>query len=1179
MEYRILGPLEVLDGGRPVALGTGRERRLLAALLLSANRVVSTDTLIDVLWHDNLPPRALSALQVYVSKLRRKLERLGATPIRTEHPGYVLRTASDELDAELFEQLVRSAGDESPKARAEKLRAALSLWRGEAVLSGLVPEAFRAEAVHLEELRFVAIEQRMEAELSLGQHHQVLAELESVAREHPLREGLQGTLMTALYRCGRQADALAVYRRTRAALAEELGIDPSKSLQGLEVAILNQAPELSAPATSPVTPAQLLPTSELSTLTFLFTDIEKSTELLASHPKTYTAVLSEHHQIIRSVLATHNGREVVTAGDGFFAVFTSPSACVSAAIEMQRTISSHEWPRGHQLRVRMGIHTGEASEETVGPVGLDVHKAARISAVARGGQVLVSGATTGLLGDALPTGARLRPLGTHRLKDLSRPEMIFQLEAEGLEANFPPLRSLDNPELPNNLPVQASSFIGRQHELDELRSVVSQSRLVTLIGAGGVGKTRLALQAAAELLDGSGEGVWFVDLAPISDPELVPSAVGAVLGVKEEPGRPLSATLLDFLRDRYLLLILDNCEHLVDACAKIVDAVLHTCPNVHILATSREALAIEGERVQRVPSLSLPEVTAAPLSTILEGDAVRLFLNRARERGVELTLSDDNLPAVVALCRRLDGIPLALEMAAARLSSMSLSAIEERLDQRFRLLTGGSRATLPRHQTLRALVDWSFQLLHGSEKAVLCRLSVFVGGFRLEQAEAVGASGRVEEVEVAQLLASLVDKSLVQADAQGTSIRYRLLETIRDFAAEQLAEDRDDTLLVRERHAEIFLRVAEEAAPHLRGDAGLQWRSRLSEEIGNLRAALDFLVSIADAEKALRLAFALDDFWRMEGLYAEGAEELRAALNLEPGGTPSLLRARALASAGELSRQSGDNTVAAELFDAGMSMARVLDDPGLLALLLIRYAEAALRQNDSEQAASLSGEALTHAHRSGDESHIASSLQVRATALSLANPDEARADLKEAFVHAKASGETFREAAILGDWSMLEAASGNLDLSRSYGEQALALVEGRRYATVMPFLQNLSVICLLQRDPVAAARYLTKALAPERYFSKHYFPPCVLSAALCASAVGVSQAAARLHGAADAATEDLGFDWEPFEAGLRATDRDHLSEVLGEGAFAEQYETGHALVATEAVKLAREICSSVAEVR
>ena len=435
--------------------------------------------------------------------------------------------------------------------------------------------------------------------------------------------------------------------------------------------------------------------SAAQTLTFLFTDIEGSTAMLQRLGGSYAEVLAGHHGIIRSGLAAHHGREIDTQGDAFFAVFPGPSACVAAAVEMQRAFAARRWPADYPVRVRMGIHSGEAEQTPVGLVGLEVHRAARIAAVAHGGQIAVSAATAALLSDSLPAGASLRDLGLHRLKDLGRPERIFQLDADGLPTAFPPLASLDNPGLRNNLPAQVSSFIGRDAQLAEVRRLITESRLVTLTGAGGAGKTRLGLQAAAGLLDGSGDGVWFVDLAPLQDGDLVAAAIASVLGIREEPGLPLTGTLVEAVGDRSLLVLLDNCEHLIDACAKLADGLLRGCPNIVLLATTREPLGIDGERVYRVPPMVTP-AEGDGVDAIRSAEAVRLLADRAGQQGVRLGWDRQAAEVAGRICRRLDGIPLAIELAAARLRVMSLTELDARLDQRFSILTGGSRAaTVP----------------------------------------------------------------------------------------------------------------------------------------------------------------------------------------------------------------------------------------------------------------------------------------------------------------------------------------------------------------------------------------------------------------------------------------------------------------------------------------------------
>ena len=633
----------------------------------------------------------------------------------------------------------------------------------------------------------------------------------------------------------------------------------------------------------------------METFTFLFTDIEGSTALLRHlRESLYAQVLADHRSLIRSGLTAHGGREVDTQGDGLFAVFSSPSACLAAVMDMQKALETHTWPGEEHVRVRMGIHTGEASKTATGLVGLDVHRAARVAAVGYGGQVLLSETAAALVRDSLPAGAAFKDLGVHRLKDLGRPERIFQLQAPGLQAEFPPLRSLGNPALLNNLPAQLSTFIGRDRELSEVRALVESSRMVTLTGAGGSGKTRLSLQVAAEMLDGTGDGVWLVELAAVSDPDAVPSAISGALGIAPQPGRAALEALLDALGPQDILIVLDNCEHLIDACAKTADALLRRCPRVHLVATSREPLGITGETIYRVPSLSLPasEGSVAPESS----DAVALFVDRARAQGAGLTVNEETVPVIVSICRRLDGLPLAIELAAARLRSLSLNGLHDRLDQRFRLLTGGSRTALARQQTLRATVDWSHSLLNGPERSLLRRLSVFAETFDLDAAEAVCGFGDIAVFDVAELLGALVDKSLVVAEPAGGALRYRLLETIRQFAAERLAEaGEDEAAVVAAAHGRHYLSVAETVAPHLRGFDQGNWFVRLDADHANLRRAAWYAFKIpGGTEQVLRLAVALDRHWIVRSRDRDGLALLTPVLERPDARTDPLLFGKAM---------------------------------------------------------------------------------------------------------------------------------------------------------------------------------------------------------------------------------------------------------------------------------------------
>ena len=566
-------------------------------------------------------------------------------------------------------------------------------------------------------------------------------------------------------------------------------------------------------------------------------------------------------------------------GETFRAVFADPAAALASAVAVQRAVGAEPWPAGVPVRVRVAVHSGACAERDGDYVGPVVNRVARLLAVGHGGQVLVTGAAYELLAGRLPGGIGFRDLGEHRLPDLGRAERVFQVTGAGLAGGFGLLRSLDDPGLRHNLPSQATSFVGRAAELAELGSLVSGgSRLVTVAGPGGIGKSRLALQVAAGALDGAGDGVWLVELAPVADPELVARTVAGVLGVREEPGRPVLDTLAEAVGDRSLLVVLDNAEHVLGAAAKLADALMRSCPRVCLLVTSREPLGIGGEHVFRVPPLPVPPAGLAAPGRLAGFESVQLFAERAVMYRHGFVLDEASAAAVAAVCVRLDGIPLALELAAARLGALSVPEISARLDQRFRLLTGGSRTALPRHQTLRALIDWSYDLLTPEEQVVLGRLSVFAGGWTLAAAEAVTAAGDSGQWQVLDHLAALVGKSLVLAEEIHGSTRYRLLETVRHYAAERLAlragPELDET---RAAHRDHYLALVETADTHLRGPDEAAWLDRLEADFDNIRAALAFSLADPDsAEPGLRLAAGLHRFCNMRGHGGEVLEALNA---------------------------------------------------------------------------------------------------------------------------------------------------------------------------------------------------------------------------------------------------------------------------------------------------------------
>ena len=737
---------------------------------------------------------------------------------------------------------------------------------------------------------------------------------------------------------------------------------------------------------------------------------------------------------------------------------------------MQQDLATHDWGAGNRVKVRMGVHAGEASQTSTGLVGFDVHKAARVAAVAHGGQVLFSAVAAELVRDALPPGVSLRDLGAHRLKDLSRPEEIFQLEGAGLESEFPPLRSLDNPALVNNLPARSTPFVGRQRELGELRPLVEGNRMVTLTGAGGCGKTQLALQVAAELLDGSGDGVWLVELAGIADEDAVPAAIARTLGVTEQPGRPALETLADVLSPQRLLIVLDNCEHLVGACAKAAELLVSRCPRLHVLATSREPLGIAGESIYRVPSLSLPGDADGGAE---RSDAVALFVSRAAAQGVELGVEADG-PLVASICRRLDGMPLAIELAAARLRSLSLSDLSERLDQRFRLLTGGSRNALPRQQTLRATVDWSYSLLNEPERAVLRRLSVFVEGFDLDAAEAVCSMGDIDVFEVTDLVGSLVDKSLVVFEVSDGGPRYRMLETIRQFAAEHLLDAGEGEAAAAARaHCTFFLALAEEAFPHTRGHGQARWFTRLARDHGNLRRAVHHALEEPDATSlVLRFGTALRYYWWGHDRSTDLLGTLVEVADRPDAGDDPQLLVRTLVTAALLLRSS--NTVAARSSaDRAVGVARAGDALEPLVEALWVSCAAYAFAGDLQRSRRLGEEAVTLARELGDDQQlgIAIGMLLLGGQLATADVEEYRELLAEAIACAGRAGDQLLMVVLQNNAGNESLLKGDIDAARESFEQAeRSMLEiGTRHG---PLLVNIGWIHRVEGElDLAQARF------------------------------------------------------------------------------------------------------------
>jgi predicted ATPase/class 3 adenylate cyclase len=591
------------------------------------------------------------------------------------------------------------------------------------------------------------------------------------------------------------------------------------------------------------------------TVTFLFTDLVGSTRQWEEHPAEMHGALARHDELLRAAIEGHGGSIVKMTGDGAHAAFATAPTAVGAAVDAQIALTRERWGSTGPLCVRMGVHSGHAEQRSGDYFGPTLNRAARLMSVAHGGQIVVSGVVEDMTRGALPPEVSLADLGMHRLRDLGFPERVFQVLHPDLPRDFAPLASVES--YPTNLPLQVTTFVGRDAEIAEVAAALSEMRVVTLTGVGGVGKTRLAVQIAAEFLPEFGNGVWLCELGPVSDASGVADVVATTLSVQLRPGGDVTESIVAAVRDRSVLLVLDNCEHLIVPAARLVDAIVRACPGVRILATSREGLGVAGERLMLVRSLAVPDEDASP-DALVGCDAARLFVDRATAARRGFAVTADNAPAIAQICRRLDGIPLAIELAAARTRMLSPSEIARRLDERFRLLTGGTRTAVERHQTLRAAVDWSYALLTSEEQVLLDRLGVFSGGFTFDAAEAV--AGELESgSDVLDLLGQLVDKSLVVADEQADgSTRYRLLETIRQYALEQLdATGASDE--VRRRHAEHYITVAQATEGALWTRDEDEWLRIVDQELGNFRAALDWAIGVGDADVALRLAVPLGE--------------------------------------------------------------------------------------------------------------------------------------------------------------------------------------------------------------------------------------------------------------------------------------------------------------------------------
>lgn len=954
------------------------------------------------------------------------------------------------------------------------------------------------------------------------------------------------------------------------------------------------------------------PSLPSGTVTFLFTDIEGSTKLAQQHPDEMPVLLARHNQILHQKIERYNGYVFQVVGDSFAAAFHSASDALNAALDAQRELHDEAWTPA-QIKVRMGIHTGAAQlqinpKDNIYSGYSTIALTQRIMSAGYGGQVLISGATRELVRDALPENTELFDIGEKRLKDLLRPEHLYQLNILEIPSTFPPLKTLD--AFLNNLPTQLTTFIGRENEIAEVKQELESHRLVTLTGSGGTGKTRLSLQVAADLLEKFDHGVWFVELAPLTDSDLIPQTILSTMGVQEQPGKSPLEVLKEYLHEKQTLIVLDNCEHLVSASAKVANTLLNAAPKLKVLASSREALGVKGEVSYPVPSLSLPDVKQLPtIEQLSQYEAVRLFIDRALLVAPHFVVDKDNAPHIAQICYRLDGIPLAIELAVARIKMLSVEQISKRLDDRFRLLTGGARTALPRQQTLRALIDWSYDILSENERLLLRRLSVFAGGWTLEAAEEICAGDSIETFDVLDLLTQLVNKSLVVVIAEGSQsgeTRYRMLETIRQYAREKLQEAGDGEV-IRDQHLAYFAKLVEQAEPELYLSNQAFWLNKLDDELDNLRISLEWALA-TNVESGLRIA-ALSWRWcDMHSYYREIGEWLSQLL--ERYSVVDSIHAQALfCYSGCLIRQ-GRFAEAVRIAEQCLQMALAASDKhteahGLQVLgamttvqgkveagiLLLEQSldlyralgykigqsnvltSLATNSNNRERAAAFARESLQINRELGNLSGIAESLATLAR-LTLWSGDfsSPAAWLEEALSIARQVGDQATEEYALTIYGVLAYWQGNYGQAHAYFKELIQLSErfGNHFSGLWAHV--FMAYTLLQQGAIEQARELFEECI-QRAYKTDWKVNLVFAVEGIASLnvnQGRAERAVRLFAWTDAMRDTIGDERPPIEQDSVENDLAVIRSKLSDAEFEKLSAEGRTMTTEGAIALALE---------
>ena len=1072
MQFRILGSVEAEDNGQTLDLGGLRERVLLARLLLSANQVVSVGRLAEDLWSGGPPPHGTATVRVYIARLRRVLGP-HASLLVTQPPGYRLNVDDDQFDALRFEKLLRSAEAAMSAGRADiaasTLREALGLWRGPALSDVADLQFARADADRLEEARLTALENRVDADLACGRHASLVGELDSLAANHPLRERFTGQRILALYRCGRQAEALSAYADLRARLAEELGIDPSPGLRRLQERILRQDPAL-------------------------------------------------------------DWRAARTDADG----------------------------ETHARAAAGGARSGQP-----------VNGAAAIPAAVNVGAAAEPGQLT------LPRAAVTRP----------------------------------------GLPAETTSFVGREAELEMVEELLRRSRLVTLTGPSGSGKSRIALRAATRFSGRYQDGVWLVELAPVSRPELVVPAVARALAARDEPGCTLLDSIIAKLRETEALLILDNCEQVIDAAAQMIATLLQSCSRLRVLATSQTRLGVPGEASWPVPPLTVPEPDTGELAAVAAVESVRLLCDRAALARPGFTLTAENAPVVSDICRRLDGMPLAIELAAARVNALTVTQLSTRLGDRFELLTGGSRTGLPRHRTLEAAIEWSYDLLSETEQVCFRRMAVFAGGCTIDAAEAVLPDHKLPRGAVFETVTALIDRSLLTTEERSGSMRYAMLESIRHYALGRLAAAGESTAL-GDRHLAWLLEFATKA--DLAGPDQAAWLDMLEDERDNFRAGLEWCLAPQDRSRgsepalALALAGALAPFWVVRGPVAVARRAIDAALAAAGPGADSRLRVVALDGAGQLASVQADHDAQWVYQQESLAIWRELGDSARVASCLSDLGSVAHIRGEYAAAQAMYAEALELAERADDAQQMGKALNglgrqalhhgdldtatryytegmarfrevgdLRQATLILGNLGVVAIDVGDLALAQQRLAEHLDNARRLGDRKLTAGAlthlglvafqAGELDRAAGLHQQALELgrqLGDRRLEVVA--LGNLGLVAARRTDyPTAAQFYLRSLEVAEAVGERRSVAEILEELAVVESAAGSATRAATLFGASQRIRDDIGARLIGPGLARRNDARAAAEQVLGGQAFTAAHQAGWQMSIEGAVAFAR----------